>query len=247
MPPALLTAVLDALEENRRAWSFAGHLKALVIGTRHFGLRPCEWERAFWKDESKSVLVVTNAKFADTVMERGPQKGAKWRRGNGIERELRIQKMYHGTLTAIADNAMEVGKHSPYSNKVNGAMFRRTHRWAIEAVRETGLFQPSILKRITIYSYRHTFSAEAKASLDLSRGEVAALMGHISTKTAVQSYARRSAKGGLKVRPTPESVEAVLVKDKALSKPQKPDVKQNAQPDNLIEKEWPHKGPTPSR
>ena len=46
--------------------------------------------------------------------------------------------------------------------------------------------------KITLYSARHQFAADAKAA-GLSKAEIAALMGHRSIETAGEHYGRRSA------------------------------------------------------
>ncbi|MGD9659272.1 MAG: hypothetical protein AB7U61_16815 [Methylocystis sp.] len=214
LPQGLFEAVLDKLEENADRWSRATALKKLIVGTRHFGLRPCEWEGARWKDASRTVLLVQNAKFADGHLERGPNAGCVWKRGNGLVRELVLGDVYRGLLSRIADDAMEVARELPYSDPVHGATYRRTHRWALAALREERQFRPSALSRVTIYSYRHAFSSDAKATVDISSGEVAALMGHISTKTAIVSYAKKTARSGrVGIAPSRDSVERVTVKN----------------------------------
>ena len=214
IPEGLFESILEKLEDQKQSWSRALHLKSLIIGMRHFGLRPCEWEKAGWKDETRQVLVVRNAKFADGIIERGPFAGRVWKRGNGLSRELVLEEQFQPLLSRIADSAMMSSKECPYSDPMNARTYRRTHQWALDALRKERRFRADRLKLITIYSYRHAFSSDAKATVEISSGEVAALMGHISTNTAITSYAKKTARSGrVAITPSAKSVERVTVRN----------------------------------
>lgn len=71
---------------------------------------------------------------------------------------------------------------------------------------------PRRSKHITLYSCRHQFSANAKAS-GFSREEIAAMMGHAVDTTATRHYGRKVAgEELLRVRAVPEEVERVRSK-----------------------------------
>lgn len=217
IPDGLFETMLEILDDNSDRWSRAQPLKALIMGVRHFGLRPVEWENAEWANEERSTLLVKNAKYADTVISRGPNTGAVWRRGNGEYRELEIAEEHGEVMRQIADNAMAAIQEFPYSDEINSATFRRTHKWALQVAVAEYDYPSKIIENVTVYSYRHAFSSDAKACFDITDGEVAALMGHISTSTAVTSYARKTARsGGLKIQPSANSIERVKVRDVVL-------------------------------
>lgn len=180
----------------------------LVIATRLFGLRPSEWADAKWADEDRSRLFVENGKYARMEMERGPFAGRVWRRGNGKSREMILPEKERDLYVRSAQAAMSGEALYPWEKHERG--IQRLHQRAVAQAMKKGLISQAMGDGLTIYSYRHTFAAAAKATLDLFGGEIAALMGHISVTTATRSYARRSAaRGGVSVRPTAESVAAV--------------------------------------
>lgn len=74
----------------------------------------------------------------------------------------------------------------------------------------------AIKHRITLYSARHQFSANAKKA-GIPASEIAAMMGHRSDETHVKSYGkRRVGKGGFGIKADPFDVERV--KEKMQSK-----------------------------
>ena len=77
-----------------------------------------------------------------------------------------------------------------------------------EAIRQLG--ESRWFLRLRIYDFRHQFSADAKHEWGIGTGMVAAAMGHSVEDTAVQHYGRlKHGKGGLKVRPSAESIAKV--------------------------------------
>lgn len=212
VPDGLFDMVVSTLQDHRASWSCADNLIALIVGMRHFGLRPREWDNAGWADGSKSTLLVHNAKHFVGTLERGPFAGSVWNRGNGETRELYLDPIHREELALIADQAIRAATVFPYSLPNNGRVYRRTHQWALRAIAKLHHFPAHRIRQVSIYSYRHLFAAEAKATVSVEAGEVAALMGHISSNTAMVSYAPRTRGAGrVRVTPTADSVESVKV------------------------------------
>lgn len=213
----------------------------LIIATRLFGLRPSEWAKAEWADAAKTVLRVRNGKFARQEMKSGPFAGKLWKRANGKCREIILPKPDQDVYQKAADAAIRGERDFPW--KVYDRQLRRLHDEAAKVLADEGIMSRSDAKALTIYSYRHSFAADAKYSLDLFGGEVAALMGHISVQTATRSYARRAtAKSPVTIRPTAETLAAV--ENRTLSESRVVVTAQDMDDDVLIEMNKPQ---TPRR
>lgn len=163
----------------------------LLVATAITGLRPSEWANA--KLEGR-LLTVPNAKHSEL-------------RGNGEERELELLD----TITVEERTAIE------NTMKLIGAKGYKTVRPNVsvvfkaalgEAIRQLG--ESRWFLRLRLYDFRHQFSADAKHEWGIGTGMVAAAMGHSVEDTAVEHYGRRKhGKGGLKVRPSEESIAKV--------------------------------------
>lgn len=199
--PAVLSVIMTWFrgQGGRGRERLGSRIADLMLATIVTGLRPCEW-RSVTRPEPER-LVVRNAKFK-------PVSGGHGR-GNGRERVLLIAGHILGSE---ADGAID-----------------RTMAWLGGRIWED--VQPSVSRalkaglrimvsrriigqqwaRLRIYDCRHQFSADAKATLDLFAGEVAAAMGHRSALTAVEHYGKRrhGRAGKTAVRPSAESVLAV--------------------------------------
>lgn len=150
------------------------------------GLRPIEWNRA---SVVGNCLIVRNAKATNG-------------RSHGEEREIVITSSQE--LHNIAALCMKLGGPDYEKHRLHVSRAIKNHARTL---------WPKSEKLPSLYTARHAFSAEAKATL--SKEEVAALMGHASTETAGRHYSRRRyASGFLKVRPSAQDVAAVISKNK---------------------------------
>lgn len=221
--PTIHADVIDALRSaahHRAEVSEFAHIAIdLAEGSLHFGLRPSEWASASFNGKSLSVR---NGKFLRRFMDHGIFKGRLFARANGMARTMEVQSG-HGVpvlseLLGRIDSFFAVRSFKKHQRAIQ-IEFRKVVRLAIEQGRLDRRYS-----RISLYSFRHQFAATAKANLSARSGSVAALMGHISARTALQSYARKVAGrvGGLAVSPSAEAVAAVenlLIYDAAVFSP----------------------------
>ncbi|MDR2572766.1 MAG: hypothetical protein LBC94_00225 [Desulfovibrio sp.] len=144
------------------------------------GLRPAEWEHASSKFEGdKFILEVKNAKVNKE-------------RGNGEYRHLIFKK--EGNKREIDD--IRAFLHDVQAWKAQGKPFENLYQQCRK--RLTYVSRVHVLSRedlyngqaISLYSARHQFAANMKASSKSDR-QIAALMGHASTDTAITKYAKR--------------------------------------------------------
>lgn len=201
-------ATLRALAETREG---NGHRIAVTLfhASVLFGLRPCEWAGASWADNTRTTLVVANAKTASRVMDHGPFSGRLWVRGNGAARRLNLSA--EGALMGVRDLVDEVianEKVMPWQR--HRSSLYRAFRSLVEQGKKQGTL-PRRLQHLTIYSARHQFAADAKGTMNLTAGEVAAAMGHSSARTAISGYGKRMRGGAFApvAHPDPASVAAV--------------------------------------
>jgi len=203
---------MEVLQRNSASWKYADRVRSLIDGTRLLGLRPAEWSDVELLGDDLEIIRIRNGKFASQVMEYGPFEGRLWARANGEFRELILASEGRDKLRQIVVDAIAGERALPWAE--HDRSIRRTHSWAVAEVVDAGEITLAFGKRVTLYSYRHSVAADAKAQLDLFAGEVAGLMGHRSERTAVRSYARRSSSSGsLRVRPTDATVERVVTRD----------------------------------
>lgn len=139
-----------------------------TIGT---GLRPIEWRDAKYNEISNSIIV-KNAKNTNG-------------RSHG---EFRTINLNHLSKEEIAS----IKNHLKISSEIN-----KNGKWDIYYQGCTNLLKyearklwPNKEKRPTLYSARHQFSANLKAS-NCKRNEVATLMGHKSEDTATTHYGKK--------------------------------------------------------
>lgn len=166
-----------------RRWLIAGVLT---------GLRPQEWAQARYTEiNGEDALVVVNAK-ATNGRAHGPNRtlllGGLSLDERGIVREH----------VAAARNWAEHEQFRHFYQACASTLGRLSRRlW------------PKRPQHVSLYSARHQFSADAKAS-GMSREEIAALMGHAVDDTATKHYGKKTAGHRLvRVRPDPLDVERV--------------------------------------
>lgn len=185
LPDDELHRIVDYLLKDRGRYDEM--LALWLTCSRMTGLRPAEWSKAYLSEDGDE-LVVANAKFSST-------------RAHGVERTLDISPMgaderellerFLDALALVMDFEALQQACRRRLREVCKKLFprRRTHP--------------------TLYSARHQFTADLK-SAGYSQTQVAALMGHRSTRSAGRHYARGvSGRGGASVAPTEDDVRRV--------------------------------------
>jgi len=189
VPQRIFDRTLRILRESKSKTS--RQAADLLVATAITGLRPSEWEAA--RIEGR-ILMVPNAKHSEL-------------RGNGEERELELLDTLSEDERRAIDNTMLLISAKTYKTvRPNLAVAFKSA--LCEAIRQLG--ESKWFLRLRVYDFRHQFSADAKLEWGVGQGMVAAAMGHSVEDTAVEHYGRRKhGKGGLKVRPTVESISKV--------------------------------------
>lgn len=133
------------------------------------GLRPCEWQDAKLSTDG-TALVVRNAKATNG-------------RATGESRTVPVNPHDLPVIRAHIESLREL--------EVRGIRFAVIQRGASQAIRRACvvLWPGDVKRAYALYSARHQFSANIKAIA--SAEEVAALLGHCSTRTARRHYAKR--------------------------------------------------------
>ncbi len=197
VPTAAWNAIKAAL--NRRARNNHVHAKPLLDfleATLLTGLRPVEWcnaRIAIHAPSQRQVLRVKNAKHTNG-------------RANGEYRELFIDELSEADREVIEKTIAHCQVNEDEAPQLLKALSN-----------EMAICRDSALVRrydqsssVTLYSFRHQFIADAKASLD-DPVIISAMVGHSSTKTAFEHYGKkRFGLGRIRVLPTPESIEQVM-------------------------------------
>jgi len=198
----------------------------ILIASSFFGLRPIEWGRAklIFEEGFIEGLKVMNAKHTQG-------------RSHGPDRVIWIDVE---TVTALSQNAKRAINAAKYledyfkqvktshlktpdikglNEKEIEASYLREVENRLEKARQylnqlyrTNPYLNKLAKksRITLYSARHQFAADAKKA-GLSPVEIAALMGHASIRTNQASYGKRRCgnPGGFGVAADQENIERV--------------------------------------
>ena len=156
------------------------------------GLRPLEWgQTRYANQKGEDVLIVKNAKHSN-LRAHGPTRTILL--GGLTDQERKLIKHH-------VDRATEWRQAEQYSRFYQGC--------ASTLARAARRLWPKRDRYPTLYSTRHQFSADAKAS-GLTSAELAALMGHAVDLTAGRHYGRRSAGTDmLRVRPDPAEVAKI--------------------------------------
>lgn len=166
--------------EALRRWLISGLLT---------GLRPVEWATAQISNISgETCLIVKNAKHTNG-------------RAHGEYRTIILNDLTNDEIDIIK-------KHVEYCNEWNNAdqfpsLYASCGRTLSKVCK---LLWKKRSQYPCLYSARHQFSADAKAS-GLSREEIAALMGHAVDDTATKHYGKKTAGSSYtRVKPTIEDV-----------------------------------------
>lgn len=160
------------ISKSKSQWSTALRLwlRAGVLT----GLRPIEWKTAnLIKSEQGAMLIVQNAKNTND-------------RANGETRTLHLNHLTVDEMTVIESQMRLVerfnGSEDEWKHFYQGCsdLLRQKNKKAF----------PNRKKHPTLYSARHQFSANAKAS-GFRPEEIAALMGHATDLTAQMTYGKK--------------------------------------------------------
>ena len=186
--------------------AFTAAVVDLAEASWRFGLRPCEWAQCSVRN---GALVVRNGKFLRRRMAHGIFAGRFFSRANGRFRTLEpIGGGLSGEDGQLVARIRSFQARRPYERHRRSvqAEFRKVVRIAVGRK-----LVPARYRELTLYSFRHQFASDAKAVTPAASGAIAAMMGHISVRTALQSYGRRSAGSGkpLRIAASKESVAAV--------------------------------------
>ena len=191
--------------------------QALMRAGVVFGLRPGEWFRARFvapdddptEMDGEFELFMEGRRLYLHVVNGKAGNG----RAFGSMRTLMIDLKY------VDENALEAASWLiEQAQKVTEKQFDRiienTRAVLYHAIERCGRpCRPRGSGRVTLYTARHQFAANAKHA-GMSELEIAALMGHASTETATQHYGRkrhgRSRDGVTPVKPHPGDVQRVM-------------------------------------
>lgn len=191
LSPEDMSQIRAWLGSHKSRWS-ALTIAWLQVGLMT-GLRPVEWLGArLVIIEGRPALLVENAKSTN-----GRAHG-KFRTLHLMDTEPLHLKAIH-VLLQIFGNLEREGQ------------WERARRGCVKTLhRACRSLRPSRKRFPTLYSARHQFAADAKAS-GLTPAELAALMGHGVADTAAEHYGRRAhGRGGLVVRPEAMDVARVI-------------------------------------
>lgn len=157
------------LKKTRSRW--ANPTRIFIRSGKYTGLRPIEWKNAKLDEKSK-ILYVKNAKNTN-----GRSLG-----------EMRTLSLHHLNEDQIKDISLHL--------KIVAAMIEK-NMWDLYYQGCSSLLRrisrkiwPNKKKYPTLYSCRHQFAADMKAS-GCTKKEVAALMGHASERTAESHYGKK--------------------------------------------------------
>lgn len=204
-------AIMKYLDANPTPWS--QDLERWIGAGLLTGLRPAEWANArFGVADGEECLIVDNAK-ATNGRAHGPTRSILL---GGLTDEERQMIAEH------VERAREWEQAQQYDKFYHGI--------ASTMARVVRKIWPKREGYPTLYSMRHQFAANAKAS-GFTREEIAALMGHAVDTTATEHYGRKTAGFDLiRVRPDPAEVAKVRSVFKGRVSPPKPKQDPRVQP-----------------
>lgn len=203
-------AILDVLEGlNEKVYvssNFVNYLKFWLNAGIITGLRPVEWGTSEYIDvKGKEKLIVKNAKNSNG-------------RAHGETRTIHLNNL-------TEDEKKIIKQHVENANYFqNIGKFSFFYKSCADLLRRIGnRLWPKREEIPCLYSLRHQFAADAKAS-GLTREEIAALMGHATDDTATVHYAKersgRNAKDFCRVKADPEEVLKIRMVYEKVNKPE---------------------------
>ena len=199
-------AIIKNIQDFGSPW--AEDVERWIGASMLTGLRPIEWATA--KIETRNnipALIVQNAKATNG-------------RAHGPTRTILMDGL-------TDDERLMIATHVQRANQWEqaGQYERFYHGCAATLSRATRRLWPKRTSHATLYSMRHQFSANAKAS-GFTREEIAALMGHAVDTTATQHYGKKTAGYEMiTVRPDPAEVARIRSVFKGRIQPPNPTVR----------------------
>lgn len=178
------------LKEHPAPWN--QDLKRWIMAGLLTGLRPREWGQTLWTQrDGEDALEIKNAKATNG-------------RSHGVTRTLLLNGLTQAERDIIRQH---VERCQVWATAEQFEHFQRGVAATLgRAVRS---IWPKRGQRVTLYSARHQFSANAKASGFLPE-ELAAMMGHAVDVTAARHYGRKvTGFEIIRVRPDPKEVERI--------------------------------------
>ena len=123
----------------------------------------------------------------------------------GLDREIHFEGKYTQAVAWCIKNLQEELSLDKDSSKA----IKRLQRRLATATKK---LWPKRKSHITFYSYRHQLGSNYKGSDDISRLELAAIMGHQSVNSADKYGDSRSAQGGHRLQASKDSINSVRVR-----------------------------------
>ncbi len=169
IPQRDFEALVARLSNPKQNSDYAKRTAIWLVAAAATGVRPCEWRTA-QLNEDATQLIVQNAKATNG-------------RANGASR----------TIVIRAEDSQSIQAHLASMDELlaRGYTFAHIHQCCSIALNRAckALWGKDPTKRYALYSARHQFAANAKATT--SQQEVARLLGHRSIRTARRHYAPR--------------------------------------------------------
>lgn len=172
LPIKDLKKIDNTLSQSKSVWSIPTRLwlRAGILT----GLRPIEWRTTEINESDENIfLIVVNAKNSND-------------RANGEKRTLSLNHLNKNELDIVKNHLKVVNKFNKKRNDWVGY-----YQGCSNLLRNKNkIIFPNRKKVPTLYSSRHQFSANVKAS-GCTPEEIAALMGHASDLTAQMTYGKK--------------------------------------------------------
>lgn len=187
-------AIFDKWLRDRSHLKWATILRTWLVAGNISGLRPCEWQWAeLVEQDGEPMLRVRNAKHTNG-------------RAHGEYRELLLGGLSQNELEILTSHIKIVGMMTVNEGSFE-KFYKRVTVFLYRAVRDCW---PKRLNHYSLYSLRHQFTADAKAS-SRSKTELAAMLGHATDATAEFHYGRTASgrSGETRIRPTNENVAKI--------------------------------------
>lgn len=204
-------ALIKNIQDHGSPWAL--DVERWIGASLLTGLRPVEWSTARIDVINKvPTLIVNNAKATNG-------------RAHGPTRSILLDGLTDDERTMIATHIQRANQWEQA-----GQYERFYHGCAATLSRASRRLWPKRTSHATLYSMRHQFSANAKAS-GFTREEIAALMGHAVDTTATQHYGKKTAGYDMIcVRPDPAEVARIRSVFKGRMQPPVPKARAQALP-----------------
>lgn len=172
VPPDDLRLIAARLNSTQSL--YAALASRWLKANMHVGLRPMEWRLAAL-DAEQRTLTVMNAKHTNG-------------RAHGVTRTLHLMDLGQDAWTDIVRFLAEL--HALRETHPFEVLYKRT-RTALDRVRKALTVAGHKVGNVSLYSTRHQFTANLRAS-GRTPAEIAAMLGHATTDTQREHYGRRA-------------------------------------------------------